>query len=115
MKKESLISIKVLRHCFAKLSNAIGYVNNTFDHFWLLDTLHITVTIVSTIAQIALSPDKFSERALSQVVLASITVMRLLLLAMFCGDVSEEVNLQQGQIGCHANAILFHSFHRHAR
>jgi len=93
MTKESVISIKVLRNCFAKLSNAIGYVNNTFDHFWLLDTLQITVTIVSTIAQIAGSPEKFSERTLSQVVLASITVMRLLLLAIFCGDVSDEVNL----------------------
>jgi hypothetical protein len=104
MTKESVITIKVLRNCFAKLSNAIGYVNNTFDHFWLLDTLHITVTIVSAIAQIALSSDKFiSKMIMSQVVLASITVMRLLLLAMFCGDVSEEVNLQLGQIRCHGN------------
>jgi len=91
MKKENVISIKVLRHCFAKLSKAIGYVNNTFDNFWLLDTLQITVTVVSSIARIATTSDKFSGKIYTQIIIASITVMRLLLLAMFCGDASDEV------------------------
>jgi hypothetical protein len=96
MTKESVMTIKVLRSCFVKLSNAIGTVNNTFDHFWLLDTLQNTVSVVSTIAQIAQSPEKLSGNTFMQLVLASITVMRLLLLAILCGDVSDEVNLQLG-------------------
>jgi hypothetical protein len=115
MTKESVITIKVLRHCFAKLSNAIGYVNNTFDQFWLLDTLQITVSVVSSIAQIALSPDKFIERTSTQIVLVSITVMRLLLLAMFCGDVSDEVNLKLGECRVHCNTNMIHFFERLTR
>jgi hypothetical protein len=94
MTRESVISVKILRHCFSKLTNAIDYVNKTFDQFWLLDTLQITVTIVSSIARIAQTSDRFSDKTYSQIIIASITVMRLLLLAMFCGDASDEVHLK---------------------
>jgi len=93
MTSESVVRIKVLRYCFLKLSNATGYVNNTFDHFWFLDTLQITITTVSTFARIALSPEKFSTGTYPQIIIAVITVVRLILLSIFCGDASDEVKL----------------------
>lgn len=93
MTKESVISIKVLRHCFALLSNTVGYVNNTFDQFWLMDTLQLTVTTVSSLVRFVLSPDKFSEKSMPQLIMATITMLRLLLLSISCGDASDEVNI----------------------
>jgi hypothetical protein len=94
MTQERVIMIKVLRHCFVKLSSAIGYVNNSFDQFWLMDTLQLTVTTVSTLSRIVQSPEKFSEKTYLQIILAAISIIRLLLLALCCGDASDEVNLQ---------------------
>jgi hypothetical protein len=90
MKNESLTRIKVLRNCFLKLSNAVGHVNSTFDNFWLLDTLHLTVATVSTLSRIAQNP----EKSFTQIIVATISIMRLLLLAIFCGDASDQVSLQ---------------------
>jgi hypothetical protein len=90
MKNESLIRIKVLRNCFLKLSNAVGYVNSTFDNFWLLDTLQLTVATVSSLSRIAQSP----EILFTQMIIATTSIMRLLLLAICCGDASDEVLLQ---------------------
>jgi hypothetical protein len=91
MKNETVIRIKVLRHCFLKLSNAIGYVNNTFDHFWLLDTLQLTVATVSTLSRIAQSPEKLSDKTYPQIIIAAISIMRLLLISICCGDTSDQV------------------------
>jgi hypothetical protein len=89
-----MITIKVLRHCFVKLSYALDYVNNTFDHFWLMDTLQLMVTTVSNLSRIVLNPDTSSEKFYSQIMMSAITIMRLLLLATCCGDASGEVILQ---------------------
>jgi hypothetical protein len=93
MTKESITTIKVLRSCFAKLSNAIGYVNNTFEQFWLMDTLQMMVTTVSYLSRMVLNVDKFSKKSYSQILISAMTIMRLLLLATCCGDASDEVNV----------------------
>lgn len=91
MTKESVISVRVLRNCFDKVASAISYVNNTFDKFWLMDTLQMTVTIISSLARIVTSPEKFSEHTFPQIVLAAFTITRMLLFATFCGDTYDEV------------------------
>jgi len=95
MTKESVITIKVLRNCFAKLSNAIGYVNNTFEQFWLMDTLQLMVTTVSYLSRMALSAEKFSKKSFMPLSMSAITIIRLLLLATCCGDASDEVNVEK--------------------
>jgi hypothetical protein len=92
MAQQSVISIKVLRHCFAKLSNTVAYVNNAFDQFWLMDTLQLTVTTVSSLVRFVLTPDKFSRNSMAQLLIAAITIARLLLLSISCGDASDEVS-----------------------
>lgn len=92
MTRESATSIRVLRHCFVQLSDAIFNLNSTFDKFWLMDTLQLTVTTVSTLGRIALSEEKLNVKNLPAYIMATITISRLLLLSIFCGDVSDEVN-----------------------
>lgn len=92
MTKESEVSVRVLRHCFEKLANAISYVNTTFDKFWFMDTLQLTVTTVSTLGRIAISSEMFSKSNIPTALIAAATIVRLLLLSIFCGDVTDEVN-----------------------
>lgn len=88
---KSVISVRVLRNCFLKLANAISYLNKVFDKFWLIDTMQLMVTTVSTLANLAISDEIFNKNNLLGFIIAALSIVRLLLLSIFCGDMSAEV------------------------